>query len=157
MVHFQRKGNLMCVSHPTSQKQMVWYHSITHQRGFLHFWVFIHTLHTHTYTFLICANESRRWKKAIFFLHLEDDSSVHRDTWGSLCGLRVTWGFIWAKLCVFLPCVSNLCVNVKSENSKKYIFCRVYSVVCVLFNSIFIVSFYFCCVIFLLYFIIYIM
>lgn len=61
MIHYQREDELM--SHPTSQKQMVRYHIFKHQRGFLHFWVFLHMLHTHTYTFLICANESRGWKK----------------------------------------------------------------------------------------------
>lgn len=61
MIHYQREDELM--SHPTSQKQMVRYHIFKHQRGFLHFWVFLHMPHTHTYTFLICANESRRWKK----------------------------------------------------------------------------------------------
>lgn len=62
MIHYQREGELMSVS-PNITETDGEIPQIQTSERLSSFWVLLHTLHTHTYRFLICANKSRRWKK----------------------------------------------------------------------------------------------
>lgn len=70
--------------------------------------IYTHTAHTYIHVPHLCKWE-QKVEKSSFLPSQGNDSSVHRDTWGSLCVLRVTWGLISAKLCVFLAVCVSVC------------------------------------------------
>lgn len=89
MIHYQGEGELMSCLTQHHRKTDGEITALDIRGAFFTFEYFYacctHT-HTHTelYSFLICANESRRWYNLSAFLPSRgEDSSVHRHTWGS--------------------------------------------------------------------------